>query len=112
LPPSPHGSIAAEPLARAGLRSTKDGTNDGHDAFRSLHSRGEPMKPDKNQPRKRATSTEVRRELDRLMYEKGWEQASEIDWEDEDLAALRRTLSEDEFQTLLDEIDPLGGQER
>lgn len=68
------------------------------------------MKPEKEKTPNRV-SPEFRRELDRLMFEKGWEQASEIDWEDEDLAALRGTLTDEEFQTLLDEID-VGGRER
>jgi hypothetical protein len=94
--------FAVEPLAGGRPPSTKD----------RPRPEATQMKPEKDRNRKRAAPTEVRRELDRLMFEKGWEQASEIDWDDEDLAALRGTLSEEEFQTLLDEIDPLGGRER
>ena len=49
-----------------------------------------------------------RRELERIVVEQGWEDLEGLeDWDGEDLDELRELLSDDQFETLLDELSQI-----
>ena len=58
-------------------------------------------------------SSGQRARVERVFFEQGWDNVDEIvDWDGDDLDALREFLSEEQFETLLDELSEAGAHER
>ena len=47
-----------------------------------------------------------RLQVERILYEMGWEELSRLDeWDGEDLEFLRKELNEEEYRSLIDRLD-------
>jgi hypothetical protein len=54
-----------------------------------------------------------RRQVERILYDMGWEDFTRLDeWDGEDLEFLRKELNEEEFRSLLDGLVENDGKER